>query len=1364
MKQFLFTIITTTLISMANAQNVGIGTTTPNSSAILDVSSTTKGMLMPRMSTTQRNAIVSPAQGLTILNTDDKCIDIYDGTNWIKNCGYKQGDSAAIPANSWVQKADFGAGARDYAVGFSIGNKAYIGTGANVNNKKDFWEYDPTNNVWTQKADFGGTARSGAVGFSIGIKGYIGTGDDGFDYKKDFWEYDPSNNTWTQKANFGGTARSKAVGFSIGSKGYIGTGYDNVFNKNDFWEYDPVSNGWTQKTDVGGTGRYQAVGFSIGSKAYIGTGYNDNTGNKNDFWEYDPISNVWTQKADFAGSARYGAVGFSIGSEGYVGTGYDNYGVYNKDFWEYNPLGNLWTQKANFKGEGRYAAVGFSIGNKGYIGTGIDNVSSKKDFWEYNKQQFNIATYAINSPTLANANITDGIWTKKVTGEVYTNASKLGIGTTTPKTRLHVADSSVVFTGQNTLPITASDPPISGSGNRMMWYADKASFRVGGVNGINWDKGNIGNFSFSSGYNTKAAGGYSTSMGASTIASGVVSTSMGDGTIAKAYGSLSIGTNNDPYDNPGTTLGANDRIFQIGNGNFINPSNAMTVLRNGNVGIGSLAPSQKLVVKGSNADVMLVDGGNGMYATFAENGTPRGFIGSYNGNDEDFQIGTFGVSTGTLNLTTNSEQRLSVLFNGNVGIGTTTPNQKLVVKGSNPDVMLIDGGSGMYTLFSENGTPRGFVGSYNGNDEDFQIGTYSASTGTLNLTTNSEQRLSVLFNGNVGIGTTTPQARLHVADSSVLFTAQTPNYLTPENPPISGAGSRMMWYAGKSAFRAGSISDTAWDKQNVGFNSFASGYNTKASGVSSTSMGDNTVASGDFSTSMGGSTKASGTYSTSIGTATIASELAATSMGNGTQARGINSTSMGVGTIAIGNSATSMGFFTLAGANFSTSMGNYTKAKSNNSLVIGKYNDTTATDRLFEIGNGTADNARGNALTVLDNGNVGIGTTTPTSRLAINGQLTVDQKAIGGYGGLLLKGNVPGSNYPNIAFTIKNNAATPADVVAAMIQGDLQNNTAGAETVDLTFLTSQTGLAGLSEKFRIKGNGNVGIGTSTPTNKLSLNGNANFTGNVGIGTTTPTTAKLVISGAPGTEGIDLSSTDQYANMRVIRNNLFGLDKDMFIGYQSGLNSTLHLYSNNNETVTVKNGNLGIGTNAPVTKLDLNGGDNWDLTNSEGDMRIGNANYRIKMGVALNGGGAGAGRIRAVGGINTLYLGSGTTDVLTLFSNGNATLVGVLTQSSDARLKKNIVPLTLSLNKLTQLNGYTYNWISKDKDPNQQIGLIAQEVQKLYPQLVSEVKGENGETTLAVNYTGLIPVMIESIKEQQKQIDELKLLVQKLLNK
>ena len=93
-------------------------------------------------------------------------------------------------------------------------------------------------NTWIQKANVGGSIRREAVGFSIGNKGYIGTGWNGaLPAYLDFWEYDPATNSWTQKANFGGSARYYAVGFSIGTNGYIGTGFDGAY-KNDFWEYN----------------------------------------------------------------------------------------------------------------------------------------------------------------------------------------------------------------------------------------------------------------------------------------------------------------------------------------------------------------------------------------------------------------------------------------------------------------------------------------------------------------------------------------------------------------------------------------------------------------------------------------------------------------------------------------------------------------------------------------------------------------------------------------------------------------------------------------------------------------------------------------------------------------------------------------------------------------------------------------------------------------------------------------------------------------------------------------------------------------------------------------------------------------------
>lgn len=296
-------------------------------------------------------------------------------------------------ADTWTQKADFGMTARRLAVGFSIGDKGYAGTGwmADKTIVKDFWEYDPATNAWTQKADFGGGKRWGAVGFSVGNKGYIGTGN-GLGRMKDFWEYDPATNTWIRKADFGGVGRGGAVGFSIGNKGYIGTGqYANLgFYEKDFWEYDPAADTWTRKADFGGDARWGGVGFSIGNKGYIGTGRGEGYSFicRKDFWEYDPATDTWTRKADFGGIARFSATGFSIGNKGYIGTGTANEKIY-KDFWEYDPATDTWTRKVDLKGVARRDSVGFSIGDKGYIGPGLFYTAPTyeyvyyKDFWEY---------------------------------------------------------------------------------------------------------------------------------------------------------------------------------------------------------------------------------------------------------------------------------------------------------------------------------------------------------------------------------------------------------------------------------------------------------------------------------------------------------------------------------------------------------------------------------------------------------------------------------------------------------------------------------------------------------------------------------------------------------------------------------------------------------------------------------------------------------------------------------------------------------------------------------------------------------------------------------------------------------------------
>ena len=72
------------LMILASDGKLGLGTTSPNASSLLDVSSTTKGVLLPRMTTTQVNAISSPANGLTVYNTTLNTLCFYNGTSWQK--------------------------------------------------------------------------------------------------------------------------------------------------------------------------------------------------------------------------------------------------------------------------------------------------------------------------------------------------------------------------------------------------------------------------------------------------------------------------------------------------------------------------------------------------------------------------------------------------------------------------------------------------------------------------------------------------------------------------------------------------------------------------------------------------------------------------------------------------------------------------------------------------------------------------------------------------------------------------------------------------------------------------------------------------------------------------------------------------------------------------------------------------------------------------------------------------------------------------------------------------------------------------------------------------------------------------------
>jgi hypothetical protein len=201
-----------------------------------------------------------------------------------------------------------------------------------------------------------------------------------------------------------------------------------------------------------------------------------------------------------------------------------------------------------------------------------------------------------------------------------------------------------------------------------------------------------------------------------------------------------------------------------------------------------------------------------------------------------------------------------------------------------------------------------------------------------------------------------------------------------------------------------------------------------------------------------------------------------------------------------------------------------------------------------------------------------------------------------------------------------------------------------------------------------------------------------------------------------------------------------------------------------------NGNLGLGTTFPQAQLHTNGtvrfaglpvqiGTSVVMSDGSGEL----SRYVLPANTSIS-------TFSASVGSNSIprFNGSGTLVSSQLIDNGagigvggapsgtaKLTLYGTMSLMSDARSKTNIARLGNALQKLNTLNGYYYNW--KNQQAGREVGFLAQEVEQVLPEAVSE----NAEGTKFVDYDGVLPLLTEAIKEQQKIISTQSVLIEQL---
>jgi hypothetical protein len=373
--------------------------------------------------------------------------------------------------------------------------------------------------------------------------------------------------------------------------------------------------------------------------------------------------------------------------------------------------------------------------------------------------------------------------------------------------------------------------------------------------------------------------------------------------------------------------------------------------------------------------------------------------------------------------------------------------------------------------------------------------------------------------------------------------------------------------------------------------------------------------------------------------------------------------------------------------------------------------------------------------------------------------------------------NNTAANPSNILLRATAQKTTTNDVLANLDFGDNYTNTAQAKIqvlrdaaassssdlpTALTFHTTADNSSTPQERMRINNQGYVGIGTTAPNQKLDVEGNVVIRG-----------AGTLYNNAGAAElhvGFALASPHTAGEVSRLALQPYGHTGGpfKFVNRDAPGIAYLDLRYGTSNLVTVTNyGNVGIGTTNPAYALNVCGYNSTvqlrleRINSYQGVVDLGADSTGMKI---YPGGYPAVGKIVAIDMNGNVGIGT-TAPSQKLEVCGNAKVVGQIIAnssnlsagvscSSDIRYKKDITPLTNALNNVMQLRGVNYYWKTKEFPEKQfpdtrQIGFIAQELEKVYPEVVFTDK----DGYKSVDYSRLTPILVEAIKEQQKIIQK-----------